>query len=65
MSIVRMHEHLIESIEANIDETEVNVEKGKLNLSEAQRRESKNRQIIIKVFFVLYVTSFVYIVFLS
>ena len=33
MSIVKMHEIMIESIEANIDETEVNVEKGKLNLS--------------------------------
>ena len=33
MSVVKMHEHMIESIESNIDETEVNVEKGKLNLS--------------------------------
>ena len=33
ISIVKMHEIMIESIETNIDETEVNVEKGKLNLS--------------------------------
>ena len=56
---------MIDSIENDIDSTEVNVDGGRKNLLEAHRRESKNRPFIIKVFVMLYVTVTVYIVMLS
>ena len=64
LSVVRMHEFMVDSITSNIDETDEHVEGGKRHLSEAHRREAKNRPLIYKVFITLYVLVFVYIVFI-
>lgn len=56
---------MIDSIETDIDSTEVHVEGGRKNLVEAHRRESKNRPLIIKVFAMLYIMVTIYIVVLS
>ena len=65
MSVVRMHELMIDNIEAHIDEADGHVQQGRGHLSQLHSREQKNRKFIIKVFTVLYVTVFVYLVFLS
>jgi hypothetical protein len=64
-TMVRMHEFMIDSIESEINETEVHVDGGRKHLVDAHRRELGNRQFILKVFAVLYVVSGVYIVLLS
>ena len=65
LSVIKMHESMIERISGDIDDTELNVDGGKKNLIEINHRESKNRSVIIKMFAVLYVLVFVYIVFIS
>ena len=56
---------LIDTIENNVGEIDHNVGEGKKNMAEIQRREGKNRSLIVKMFVTLYLLTFVYIVFLS
>ena len=63
--MVRLQGLLVDQIHNDIEDIDDNVEKGKKNISEVHRRESKNRSLIYKMFTTLYVITFVYIVFLS
>jgi hypothetical protein len=60
-----MHEFMVDSIESNVNETEVHVDGGRKHLAEAHRRELGNRPFILKVFAALYFISGIYIVLLS
>jgi t-SNARE complex subunit (syntaxin) len=65
MNVVRMHDLLIDSIEGHIEDADKNVQGGNRNLSELNSKEQKNRQFIYKVFGLLYLVVFVYLVLLS
>jgi hypothetical protein len=56
---------MIDSIESDINETEIHVDGGRKHLIDAHRREIGNRPFILKVFAMLYVVSGVYIVLFS
>lgn len=65
INVVRMHELLIDSIEGYIDDADTNVGQGRKNLSELNSKQQKNRNFIYKIFGILYLVVFVYIVLLS
>lgn len=65
VSVVRLQELLVDSIDGYIDETDGNVKSGRRNLSELDSKEQQNRKLIYKVFGVLYTVVFVYLVFLN
>jgi hypothetical protein len=65
VSVVRLQELLIDSIEGYIDGADANVKSGRRNLTELNSKEQKNRKFIYKVFALLYFIVFVYLVFLS
>ena len=65
MNVVRLQELLIDNIEGYIDDTDTNVKSGRKNLSEVHSKEMQNRKMIYKVFTILYILVFVYLVFLA
>lgn len=65
VSVVRLQELLVDSIDGFIDDADTNVKSGKRNLAELNSKEQQNRKLIYKVFGFLYFIVFVYLVFLA
>jgi t-SNARE complex subunit (syntaxin) len=65
VSVVRLQELMVDSIDGYIDDADANVKCGRRNLSELNSKEQQNRRLIYKVFGALYTIVFVYLVFLN
>ncbi|EAS02143.2 SNARE domain protein (macronuclear) [Tetrahymena thermophila SB210] len=63
-SMVQFHESMIESIAENTDQAEANVNRSKKNIADAYRDASSSRGLIIKIFLIMIIFAFIYIVFL-
>ncbi|CAD8085856.1 unnamed protein product [Paramecium primaurelia] len=62
-TMVRLQETMIERIDKYTDEAQINVSKGRKELQESHKRISSNRGLILKVFLILFIFAFIYIVF--
>ncbi|EGR33408.1 snare domain protein [Ichthyophthirius multifiliis] len=64
-TMVKMHETMIDRIDKDTDVAIINVEKGKQHIMNAYRYASSTRGLIFRIFIILMIFAFVYIVFLS
>lgn len=60
---VKMHEIMLDRIDSSTSDSLSNVQKGRKELTKAHERISQNRGLIIKVFLILFLFAFIYIVF--
>ncbi|CAD8116569.1 unnamed protein product [Paramecium sonneborni] len=62
--MVKLQETMIERIDKYTDEASLNVSKGRKELQESHKKISSNRGLILKVFLILFIFAFIYIVFI-
>ena len=55
---------MIERIDKYTDEAQLNINKGRKELQESHKRISSNRGLMLKLFLILFIFAFIYIVFI-